>query len=158
MSIYSEEVDKILKGFNPAHNKLLEYDNYTYHIQFFMVDKDAQRSYAEKRFSNFDSGSLDISCECSKLANQELEGHKVIIAESGVTNDVFIESLTIDSVPGFGNEQCYCASTEFKLKIKEVAGNGLVNKIHLASKLMQYRCYVGMPLFKYLVYWISKYR
>lgn len=159
MAIYSDRVDKLLRGFNPAHNKLFEYDNYTYHIQFFLVDKDCQKEYSQIRFANLDdsSGELDETSQYAKEANKVLEGHKVIIAESGVTNDISIDSLVIQSVPGFGGDDgTYSASTEFKLKIKEIAGNGLVNKIHLATKLLQYNSYIATPFF--ISIWFSGYQ
>lgn len=159
MAIYSDKVDQELKSFEGLWNNLLKYDNYTYHVQFFIVDKKTQKDYSRARFNNFtqtSASALDLTTECTREANKLLEGHKFVVAESGKTTDVSIVSLDIKSVPGFGtNDKTYAASVEFKLKIKEVAGNSLVNKIHLTTSMLGYRSYVNTPFF--LSVWFSGY-
>jgi len=158
MTVYAPEVEKILTSFVGTHNNLFEYDNYTYHIQFYIVDAEAQKEYSDARFSNFNtSKDLDVTSQNAREASSKLNGHKIIIAESGKTNDISIESLNINTVPGFGTDNfSYAASTEFKLKIKEVAGCGLVNKIHLVSSMVGYSSYIYTPYF--LSIWFTGYK
>lgn len=159
MAIYSEKVDQVLKIYEGAINPLLKYDNYTYHIQFFLVDKQTQINYSRARFDNFEYGlsdAIDATNECCRYANTFLDGHKFIIAESGKSNDISIVSLDIKSIPGFGTrDNTFAASEEFKLKIKEAAGNGLVNKIYLTTSLLGYKSYVNTPFF--LSIWFTGY-
>ena len=77
MSVYSENIEQILKNFQGAHNSLLEYDNYIYHIKFFMVDKATQQAYSKKRFNSFASG-IDATTKSAIEANRLLNNHKVI--------------------------------------------------------------------------------
>lgn len=157
MGIYTKKVEDILTKFPMFDNELFKYDNYTYHIQFFLLNPKDKQEYETERFASFESlGLLNNSSDNAKIAEEMLkEYNKIIIAESGITNDVFIKDLTIVTKPAYGDENVHAASEEFKLKIIESAGNALVNKIHLVSTLLGYRSYIDMPVF--LSIWFTGY-
>ena len=149
MGVYSKRIEDILTKFPMFDNELFKYDNYTYHIQFYLLNPKNKQAYENERFASFESyGLLNNSSDCAKRAEEMLKQYnKIIIAESGITNDVFIKDLTITTHPAYGDENVHAASEEFKLKIVESAGNGLVNKMHLVSTLLGYRSYIDMPVF-----------
>ena len=167
MGIYSPEIEEKLLNTPMADNPLFKYDNYTYHIQLFAVDRETQKDYTESRFRSFltsaqtgeeDSqadGGVDTSSQAALDAYEVIKDKKVIIAESGVTNDVSIEELVMKSIPGYGDNKTFTASTEFKLRLKETAGNGLVNRIHMLMGLLGYESYIGTPIF--LSLWFTGY-
>lgn len=159
MGIYSPELEKKLTKAPVLSNPLFKYDNYTYHIQLYLVDKRNFEDYNKERFKTFNysiTGALDTSTEDSISAyDKYLKNNKIIIAESGVTDDVSIKELIIKSNPAFGNEKCYCASSEMKLILVETAGNGLVNKMHLATSILGFNSYIDTPV--YVSVWFTGY-
>lgn len=135
--IYQKEIEELLKESNEDNeelsNILKKYDNYTYHIQFFMIPADIVSSY-----TNSVSNESNI--------DDVIKNNKVIIAESGITGNISIKSLklkTYTPVPYQG----LSVTPIIDLVLEEHGGVSLVNKISLASKLLGYEAYVRQPYF-----------
>ena len=118
MGIYSNDIENKLLNTPVKDNILFGYDNYTYHIQFFMIPKEIQEIYSERKSSLMDNEDL------KKLLNN----NKIIIAESGYSTDINIVSFDTKTIPTTASELS-SITTEMKLVIEEVGGNSLVNKI-----------------------------
>lgn len=159
MGIYSSDVEKLLLKTPMLENPLFKYDNYTYHIQLFMVDKETLRKFNETKYQSLKNNSIvDTSSKDAEKAYEKFndpDAIKVVIAESGVTNVVSINDLTIKTVPAFGDNKTFAASGEFKLKLTETAGNGLVNKMHILASLLGYKSYISTPVF--ITVWFTGY-
>lgn len=136
MGIYSNTVENKLLNTPVKDNILFGYDNYTYHIQFFMLPKDIQEQYSQKK------SSLQDNEELKNILNK----NKIIIAESGYSSDINIVSFDTKTIPSTASELS-SITTEMKLVLEEVGGNSLVNKIALTSIILGYSGYVGQPYF-----------
>ena len=78
MGIYSDEVEDILVNTPMVQNPLFKYDNYTYHIQLFMVDRMTQEAYANIRwnaFNGYENGDA-VTIEASEIEKQSLSRKK----------------------------------------------------------------------------------
>lgn len=138
MGIYHQDIEDILLNCPVKDNILHDYDNYTYHIQLFMVPSDILSKYEllmSKQNSNY------------KEAEELLINNKYIIAESGVTNGTYIDSLSMDTVPPTYYDNNRLSTIKFDLRLEEVSGCSLVNKISLCSKICGYKAYVQQKYF-----------
>lgn len=144
MGIYSNDVESKLLNTPVNDNILFGYDNYTYHIQFFMIPKEIQEIYSERKSSLRDNEEL----------RNMLNKNKIIIAESGYSTDINIVSFDTKTIPTTASELS-SITTEMKLVIEEVGGNSLVNKIALTSIMLGYNGYVGQPY--YVNVWFTGY-
>ena len=143
MGIYHPSIEEKLLNCPVEENILHEYDNYTYHIQFYMIPKAQLETYESMMSQGLDGQSI-------------LENSKYIIAESGVTNSIFVESLEMDTVPPTNYSNNSISTIKMDLKLEEVGGCSLVNKIALCSKVCGYDSYV---LQKYFIsIWFTGYR
>ena len=136
MGIYHPRVEQDLLTCETEHNILYDYDNYTYKIKLFMVPNDVLQKY-EKGMAEGDNS----------VYTQLLMSTKYVIAESGVTNSTWIESLEMDTVPPTNIDNNSITTIKMDLRLEEVGGNSLVNKIALCSKLCGYDSYVLQKYF-----------
>lgn len=145
MGIYNQTVEKLLMELDVEENILHNYDNTTYHIQFFMLPVHVQIDYFNKK-----NQLKDNDRELSDLLNK----NKIIIAESGVSTNINIESLSmrvLSSNPTHG----LSTAVDMTMKITEIGTGGLVNKIALLSKILGYETYVNQPYF--ITIWFNGY-
>ena len=163
MGIYASKIEKRFQDLPEIENVLQKYDNVTYHIQFFMVPRNIQFDYMHERGVinsdyyqqiNAENHSPE-DIELIKKANSEallnldkkLLQRAVIIAESGVTNTISIESLSMVTHPPVSAEQFGATTVEMDLKLSELNSSSLTNKIALASYLCGYESYCYQQYF-----------
>ena len=154
--ITSHRIQNILNGIdeevqlNVSQNIMHEYDNPNYHIKFYMVDQDAAHTYMRDR------RELNNTSKVSRAIIDKIHNNgSIIIAETGKTEDIIIESMTVEtitSVPGRG----ISTTAEITLKLKELGGCSLINKITYASKKLGQDSYVLSYYFIDL--WFSGYK
>lgn len=86
---------------------------------------------------------------------KELEEHKIIIAESGVTTTTSIESLSMTTNTRTDSPIEMLTTTEFELTLVETNSTSLVNRIAFGSLISGYDTYVQQPYF--INIWFSGY-
>lgn len=121
-----------------GENVLLNYDNYTYHIKFYMPNEKQAREYMNERLS-LNNVPFDFETVENKLS--PIKNNHIVIAETGKTEDIIINSLrikTVSSTPHRG----ISTTAEITLEMTELGGSSLVNKIEVASKKMGNESYV----------------
>lgn len=150
MGIYSNEIENILQSIPVKNNILHEYDNYTYHIQLFMVPVDVYKQYCLLK------SALGSNEEKNKNLEALLKRNKIIIAESGVSNTININNLNIESIPPTSEESCGSTIVKMDLDIDEINGSSLMNKIALASYTCGYESYMYQPFF--ISIWFTGYK
>lgn len=140
----SEEVDSLLKSINYAPNILEYYDNVTYNVRFYMLTHDYQQK-------------LSLSREQGQLpANYQIpEENKIIIAETGVTSNYDITSLTIHTIHTNVSSSPSGTTYKLELRLKEINGCSLINKITAISKAIGYNSYILQPY--HVDVWFSGY-
>lgn len=130
-------VREALKSQVPVgENVLLNYDNYTYHIKFYMPNEKQAREYMNERVSLNNVPFETVENKLSPIKNNH-----IVIAETGKTEDIIINSLrikTVSSTPHRG----ISTTAEITLELTELGGSSLVNKIEVASKKMGNESYV----------------
>lgn len=152
MGIYANKVETMLKDVEHIkENVLHQYDNWTYHVQFYMIPNDTYTLYSKIRSGDNGSGTSTFL-----QLEKELKKNKVIIAESGVTSGLSIESISMVTLPPT-NEKCYgVTTTSFELNLTEVGSCSLMNKIALASIACGYESYTCQPFF--ISIWFEGYK
>ena len=151
MGIYANKVETMLKDVKHIkENVLHQYDNWTYHVQFYMIPNDSYTYYSKIRNKEGENNEVYLKLE------QEIKKNKVIIAESGITSGISIESISMITLPPT-NEQCYgVTTTSFELNLTEVGSCSLMNKIALASIACGYESYTCQPFF--ISIWFEGYK
>lgn len=105
-------------------NSLDEFDQVTYHFKLYMID------------------------EASVVAQQYLKpAERIIIAESGVTADVAIESVELTSYAGQHFENKNKLTTTFEIKLAESFSTSLIDNIYRASVDLQILNYTDAMYF-----------
>lgn len=134
--ITSDNLSELTKLLNYQYvpNVLEYYDNVTYNIRFYMLNHAFQ-----KRFSN--SKIFQTNEQIFKIPDEE----KIIIAETGVSSSLSIESVTIHTVHAAVNKNPSAASYQIDLRIKEANGCNLINQIAVVSKAVGYESYIIQP-------------
>ena len=138
MGIYSKQVEDRLAKIPEEYNILQNYDNYTYHIQFFMLPSDVQRTVDK----------LDDYQQIEK----EINSNKIIIAESGVTPNINIHKFTINSVVPGGS--LLSTALTFELSFEDLSYE-LINKLAVVSKVLGYDNHITHPY--YISVWFTGY-
>lgn len=138
MGIYSKQVEDRIAKIPEEYNILQNYDNYTYHIQFFMLPADIQKEV----------DTLNTYVEI----NKKIDKNKVIIAESGVTPNVNIQRFTINSVVPGGS--LLSTALTFDLSFEDLSYE-LINKLAVVSKVLGYDNHINHPY--YISVWFTGY-
>lgn len=113
-------------GFAP--NELDSYDNATYNLRLYMIPE------ADIISQNYDSDN------------------KVVIAETGVTTQVLIDDLEIESYIAPSRRVRNQESVKFTFSLREYYGAGLLDKIFLASLDLGIKNYYKAPYFLELTF------
>lgn len=152
MGIYANKVETMLRDVQHIKDNVLhEYDNWTYHVQFYMIPNDTYTLYSKIRSNDDGSGTATFL-----QLEKELKKNKVIIAESGITSGISIESINMITLPPT-NEKCYgVTTTSFEMNLTEVGSCSLMNKIALASIACGYQSYTCQPFF--ISIWFEGYK
>lgn len=144
MSNYSDEVQKKLDSKHYDDNVLTEYDNYTYHIQVYMLHSDKVKEIDKLEMEKFSKREIDVISE----------NDKYIIFESGVTPEFNIKKLSLTSVPRPMTRGYSSAITGGTIILEEVAGCQFCNQLHLLRTLLGYK---NMLCPYYMDIWFSGY-
>lgn len=148
MGIYANNIEKLFRDLPELENVLQKYDNVTYHIQFFMVPMKTLTKYSQIKTSiNAQTQSNRKKMDSLLALEKELYRRAIIIAESGVTNTINIDSLTMVTHPPAGQQNFGDTTIEMDLSLTEFNSSSLVNKIALASKLCGYESYTYQQYF-----------
>lgn len=139
MGIYSKRVEDRIAKIPEDYNILQNYDNYTYHIQFFMLPSDVQKR-------------IDTSNLTYQEIEKEINKSKIIIAESGVTPNVNIQRFTINSVLPGGS--LLSTALTFELSFEDLSYE-LINKLAVVSKVLGYENHITHPY--YISVWFTGY-
>ena len=126
------------------NNILEEYDNVTYNIRFYMLPY----SYHQEILRYKGEGDTQAIKKISDNA-------KIIIAETGVTPNYDITSMTMDTVHTSVYKNSSATTYKINLMIKELNGCSLTNKIAVISKLLGYQNHVCQPY--HIDIWFSGY-
>ena len=124
---YNDVVKKIINELSTSTNVLEKYDNVTYNITLYMLDRKKEKIVDENIANNkgFISEHID-------------DNEKIIIAQSGVTLNFVIDSLLIKTVYGNFNNPINVHAYEMNLKIKEPMGANLTNALDLSALVSLY--------------------
>lgn len=105
-------------------NILDEFDSSTYNLKLFMVSPETVKTRT----------MLDVD-------KQE------VIAESGVTGDVYIEDFEIQSVPGMTKSVHTGTSTKLSFKLHQVLGADLIDRIYRIADSLGIDNYTKIPYY-----------
>ncbi len=147
MGIYANEIENMFEDFPYLENELQKYDNVTYHIQLFMVPQKTFKTYSELKTNLFLSSLMSPMSDNIRALDRNLYEDAIIIAESGVTNTINIDSLSMVTHPPVGTANFGATTVEMDLSLTEINSTSLVNKIALASYLCNYESYIYQPYF-----------
>ena len=149
MGIYYKEIENAFKAFTGAENDLQRYDNYTYHIQLYIVPETVYARYTEIKASG--NSQPEIYQSIKKI----LSNNKVILVESGVTT-YDIQSLKMVMVPPVSEENKDMIMTSAEMTLVEVDGATFMNKVAMAAMACGYESFCMCPIF--LEIWFDGYR
>ena len=163
MGIYTKKIENMFQDLPEIENVLQKYDNVTYHIQFFMVPRNIQFEYMKERehYNQLFYNAVREYEQSPELLEQNKIKHaeillsldnkvcqrSIVIAESGVTNTINIESLSMITHPPASTEQFGATTVEMELKLSEINSSSLTNKVALASYLCGYESYCYQQYF-----------
>lgn len=128
------DLDYLLSKVPYMSNILEYYDNVTYNIRFYMLNEVYQNKLSKDRVNGIIPPNY-------QLPNDS----KIIIAETGVSSNYDITSLTLKTVYSSVAENSSGVTYELNMKIKEINGCSLINKITAVSKLVGYESYILQP-------------
>ena len=141
----TDDLRKILEINRYEPNILEYYDNVTYNIRFYMMNHAFQKRLSQDRLDGkFFNGEFKIP-----------DRDKIIIAETGVSEHYSITSLQISSVHASAERNPSAATYKLEMRMHEVDGCDLVNKITAVSKAVGYENYVCQPF--HIDIWFSGY-
>lgn len=123
-SKYKPRVNRVLGPFIPEPNELDAFDQATYHFKLYLIDDES-------------------------LSAQQYHKPKqtVIIAESGVTAEVSIDSVELTSFLGMHQVNKNKQTTGFKINLVESFGATLIDKIYIASRQLKIPNYTEAMFF-----------
>ena len=149
MGIYYKTIENFFNNFPEVNNNLQTYDNYTYHIQLYVVPVAAYRKFTEIKASG---NSYE---EQYTAIRNLLKNNKIVIAESGVTPNYDIKSLKMVMNPPVSSENRDMIVTNAEMTITEVDGASFMNKFATVTMAAGYESFALCPVF--LEIWFSGY-
>lgn len=135
------DFEKILEVNQYESNILEYYDNVTYNIRFYMLNHTFQKRYSRERLEGVNFIVPD--------------NEKIIIVETGISSNYNVSSLQIQAVHASAEKNPSSATFNMDLRIHEVGGCSLVNKITAVSKAVGYESYIHQPF--HIDIWFSGY-
>ena len=143
-SVYESIKELIELGQNSYLDILEYYDNVTYNIRFYMINHVYQKKLSIDRQKGIIPNNYQLPDES-----------KIIIAETGISSNYDITSLTINTIHNSVSNNPSIISYKMDMKLKEINGCSLINKITAISKLIGYESYVLQPY--HVDIWFSGY-
>ena len=137
-----EELLQLLQNYYEP-NILEYYDNVTYNIRFYMLNSLFQSRYSIERKNNNLNG-FEIP-----------DNEKIIIAETGVSDNYSIDSLTINNIHSCIYKNPSALTYNMEMIINENNGCSLGTKIAAVSQVLGYDGYIGTPF--HIDIWFSGY-
>ena len=137
-----EELLQLLQNYYEP-NILEYYDNVTYNIRFYMLNSLFQSRYSIERKNNNLNG-FEIP-----------DDEKIIIVETGVSDNYSIDSLTINNIHSCIYKNPSALTYNMEMIINENNGCSLGTKIAAVSKVLGYDGYIGTPF--HIDIWFSGY-
>lgn len=152
MGYYESTVEKALKDKvtelkDPEfRNVLTQYDNWTYHIRLSMIPEESYQKYKKLK------KDLLSGINVKKKMNQIIDTDSVVIAETGVISNPFIESFVMKSFMSVNK----ISTTNMIMKLVDTQGIGLENKVNALSMILGYGYnFVNQPFF--ITVWFTGY-
>lgn len=119
----------------PYDNNVLEYyDNVTYNIRFYMLNRAYQNKLSRDRINGIVPNNYRLP-----------DDSKIIIAETGVTPHYDITSLKLNTIYSSVSQNSSATTCKIEMQIKESSGCSLLNKIVAVSKMLGYENYILQP-------------
>lgn len=137
-------VDYLLSKVPYDDNILQYYDNVTYNIRFYMLNKVYQNKLSRDRINGIIPNNYRLP-----------DDSKIIIAETGVTPHYDITSLKLNTVYSSVAQNASATTCKIEMVIKESSGCSLLNKIVAVSKMLDYENYILQPF--HIDVWFSGY-
>ena len=134
LNINNDEVNKWLAKINYEPNILEYYDNVTYNIRFYMINHTYQTKLSIDRTKGIIPNNYHLP-----------DSSKIIIAETGVSANYDITSLILKTVHSSVSNNSSATTYQMDMKLREINGCSLINKITAVSKLVGYENYVLQP-------------
>ena len=134
INLNTNEINKWLKKINYEPNILEYYDNVTYNIRFYMINHLYQNKLSQDRAKGIIPNNYRLP-----------DSSKIIIAETGVSTNYDITSLILKTVHSSVSNSSSATTYQMDMKIKEINGCSLINKITAVSKLVGYESYILQP-------------
>lgn len=153
MSYYPPETEIVIKELEKEldqeayTNVLTQMDNWTYHIRLSMLPFDAYNQYLKYK----DEALLENKPNIKKM-QQIVDSKGIVVAETGVLNNIFIDSLTLKTISSVGKS----LTTEGKLTLVDLEGTGLVNKLNILSMMTGNGSYFSNQVY-FLTIWFVGY-
>lgn len=137
-------------------NILLKYDNYTYHIRWFILPAKVQRA-REYAYLNSDT-TVGINDKTGFNPNQSQgydkediyhisDNEKVILLETGITAQYNLESFSFKSLYSENKLNGYIHMTEMNMTVKEPLGCTLMDKWNVVSRALGWNNNINMPYY-----------
>lgn len=139
-----QKFNKLLLDIPNADNILQYYDNMTYNIRFYMISNSSQIFLSKLRANGQLSNNYVIP-----------DDEKIIIAETGVSSKISIDSLKINTIHANTCNSHSATTYSLEMILKEVNGCQLSNQIAAVSKLLGYDGYIQQPY--HIDVWFSGY-
>lgn len=134
--LYSDYVKGIIDGMSPNTNVLEQYDNVTYNISLYMYDFQTQQE--------IDNALQDHSFNADNYVSK-----RKIIAQTGLTVNFVLNSLTMKSTYGNINSKMNVATYAINIKLFEPMGANFTNAVDIISEMLGYKSHLFRP------YWID---
>ena len=129
----------------PYESNILEYyDNITYNIRFYMLNQTYQIKLSKDRYNGIVGNNSNLP-----------DDSKIIIAETGVTPNYDITSLTLKTLYSSVYQNSSATTFQMEMKITEPNGCSLLNKIVSVSRMLGYENYILQPF--HVDVWFSGY-
>lgn len=133
---YSGYIKGIINTLPTNTNVLEEYDNVTYNISLYMYDFESQMI-------------IDQKLQEHKFIAKEFENKKKIIAQTGLTVNFVLQSLTMKSTYGNIKSSMNVATYAINIKMFEPMGANFTNAVDIVSEMLGYKSHLFRP------YWID---
>lgn len=153
MGYYINDTEKALKDLEKHLDKdeftnvLTNMDNWTYHIRLSVLPFDKYQTYQRlKKDINYKNEKKQTELE--KL----IDANGIVIVETGVIHDLFIDSLTLKTISSNGQS----FTTEGTLRLVDTNGTGFINRLNAMNLLIGNGSHYSNQIY-FLTIWFTGY-
>lgn len=139
---YNEFIKEQINLMDTSTNVLEAYDNVTYNMSLYMYDFETQRE-------------IDSKLSTYEFDPDNYVNKRYIIAQTGLTTNFVLNSLTLKSVYGNINSPMNVATYQGNIKLFEPMGANFTNAVDVVSELLGYKSHLFRPY--WLDIWFSGY-